>query len=202
MGLIRNLLALIGLVVVAAVIWAGVQYGPLLAQARQLDERAPQVYAELFRKVLETGNSADATVWKRKVAEGLSVEDVETTLVNVANELNIQNVGRAIPEEGGLPLSKQVEASTGKPYRFVKIYMFCNALTAAKMLDYTDAYSAYLPCRISLVEDKTGQLWLYTLNMDLMIYGGRPLPADLKSEAEHVKEVILEIMDRAAQGEF
>ncbi len=202
MGLIRNLLALIGLVVVAAVIWAGVQYGPLLAQARQLDERAPQVYAELFRKVLETGNSADATVWKRKVAEDLSVEDVETTLVNVANELNIQNVGRAIPEEGGLPLSKQVEASTGKPYRFVKIYMFCNALTAAKMLDYTDAYSAYLPCRISLVEDKTGQLWLYTLNMDLMIYGGRPLPADLKSEAEHVKEVILEIMDRAAQGEF
>ncbi len=202
MGLIRNLLALIGLVVVAAVIWAAVQYGPLLAQVRKLDEKAPQVYAEMFRKVLETGNSADATVWKRKVQEGLSAEDVETSLVNVANELNIQNVGRAIPDEGGLPLSKQVEASSGKPYRFVKIYMFCNALTAAKMLDYSDAYSAYLPCRISLVEDKTGQLWLYTLNMDLMIYGGKPLPPDLKAEAEHVKEVMLEIMDRAAEGDF
>lgn len=202
MGLIRNLLALIGLVVVVALVWAGVQYGPLLAQVRELDERAPQVYAEMFRQVLETGNSADATVWKRKVQEGLSVEDVETSLVNVANELNIQNVGRAIPNEGGLPLSKQVEASSGNPYRFVKIYMFCNALTAAKMLDYSDAYSAYLPCRISLVEDKTGQLWLYTLNMDLMIYGGRPLPPELKAEAERVKEVLLEIMDRAAEGDF
>jgi hypothetical protein len=202
MGLIRNLLALIGLVVVAALIWAAVQYGPLLSQVRELDERAPQVYAEMFQKILETGNSADATVWKRKVQEGLSVEDVETSLVNVANELNIQNVGRAIPNEGGLPLSKQVEASSGKPYRFVKIYMFCNALTAAKMLDYSDAYSAYLPCRISLVEDKTGQLWLYTLNMDLMIYGGKPLPPDLKAEAERVKEVLLEIMDRAAEGDF
>ncbi len=202
MGLIRNLLALIGLIVVAAAIWAAVQYGPLLSQVRQLDARAPQVYGEMFRKILETGNGADATVWKRKVAEGLSVEDVEQSLINVANELNIQNVGRAIPGEGGLPLSKQVEASSGKPYRFVKIYMFCNALTAAKMLDYSDAYSAYLPCRISLVEDKTGQLWLYSLNMDLMIYGGRPLPADLKSEAEHVKEVMLEIMDRAAEGDF
>ncbi len=200
--MIRNLLALIGLIALAAIIWVGVKYGGLIARVGELDDKALSVYGELFTKVLETGNSADATVWKRKVAEGLTPEDVETSLFAVANELNIQNVGRAIPNEGGLPLSKQVEASSGKPYRFVKIYMFCNALTAAKMLDYTDAYSAYLPCRIALVEDKQKQLWLYTLNMDLMIYGGRPLPPELKKEAEHVKSVMLEIMERAAEGDF
>lgn len=76
---------------------------------------------------------------------------------------------------------------------FLKIYMYCNPLTAAKMVDYSDAYSAYLPCRLSLVRDKQGKLWIYSLNMDMMIYGGKPLPHDLKVEA---------IMERASMGEF
>jgi uncharacterized protein (DUF302 family) len=80
--------------------------------------------------------------------------------------------------------------------------MFCNALTASRMLDYNDAFSSYLPCRITLIEDKEGKLWLYTLNMDGMIYGGKPLPAELKKEAENVKEIILDIMNRGATGEF
>jgi uncharacterized protein (DUF302 family) len=70
------------------------------------------------------------------------------------------------------------------------------------MLDYNDAFSAYLPCRITLVEDKTGKLWLYSLNMDLMIHGGEPLPEELKQEALRVKEIILTIMKRAAAGDF
>jgi uncharacterized protein (DUF302 family) len=103
---------------------------------------------------------------------------------------------------GELPLSKDIEAKTDKNYRFVKIYLFCNSLTAAKMLDYSDAYSAYLPCRITLLEDKAGKLWLTALNMDMMIYGGEPLPPELKAEALQVKEQILDIMNRGAAGEF
>jgi len=53
-----------------------------------------------------------------------------------------------------------------------------------------------------MVEDKAGKLWLYSLNMDLMIYGGEPLPKELKAEAIHVKEVILDIMKRGAEGDF
>ena len=56
--------------------------------------------------------------------------------------------------------------------------------------------------RHTLVEDPRGKLWLYTLNMDLMIYGGRPLPADIKEEALNVRKVILEIMERGAEGDF
>jgi uncharacterized protein (DUF302 family) len=91
---------------------------------------------------------------------------------------------------------------TGEKSRYFKIYMFCNALTAAQMLEYSDAFSAYLPCRISLVEDKQGKLWLYSLNMDAMIYGGKPLPPALKEEAMGVKKIILEIMNRGAEGDF
>ena len=52
------------------------------------------------------------------------------------------------------------------------------------------------------MEDKTGKLWLYTLNMDLMIHGGKTLPDELRAEAIEVKEIILDIMNRGATGEF
>ena len=91
---------------------------------------------------------------------------------------------------------------TGEEQRFLKIYMFCNPLTAANMFEYSVAFSAYLPCRISLIEDTDGKLWIYTLNMDMMIHGGTPLPEELKAEAIQVKEIMLDIMNRGAAGDF
>jgi uncharacterized protein (DUF302 family) len=199
--LIWNLLALMGLVLLAGIIWVAVTYGFGMQNIKDLqnlktfDPMAPQVYMDMTKSLLAPGNGAEATVWKRPVAEGLSPEDVEETMRFVANEHNFKNVGE-------LPLSDQVAAMTGEDQRFWKIYMFCNPLTAAKMIDYSDAFSAYLPCRIALVEDKTGQLWLYTLNMDMMIHGGTELPPELFEEASQVKEIILDIMNRGAEGDF
>jgi len=193
--LIWNLLALIGLLLVAGMIYMATQLGENLINLRSFDSKAPEVYLDMAEKLIETGNAAEATVWKVPVQEGLGWEDVEQTMRFVANEHNIKNVGE-------LPLSEQVAAMTGKPQRFLKIYMFCNPLTAANMFDYSVAFSAYLPCRISLIEDPQGKLWLYTLNMDMMIYGGKSLPDALKEEAIGVKDTILDIMNRGATGEF
>ena len=192
MNIIRNLLALIGLLVIVAVL---VMVIATKQEMAKFDPGAAAAYNEMFQKLRETRNGAEATVWKVPVKAGLTPEDVEETMKFVANEHNISNVGE-------LPLSKDVEAKLGKPYRFVKIYMFCNSLTAAKMLDYSVAFSAYLPCRITLIEDQKGKLWLYALNMDLMIHGGEPLPPALKEEALRVKEIILDIMHRGAEGDF
>ena len=192
---LRNLFALVGFIVVVAAIYATVMFSPMFQAFGSFDEKAADVYREMIDKIVETGNVAEATVWKVPVNDDLSAEEVEETMRFVANEHNIKNVGE-------LPLSKQIEAMSGKKSRYLKIYMFCNALTAAKMLEYSDAYSAYLPCRVSLVEDKQGKLWLYSLNMDAMIYGGKPLPPALKEEAESVKEIILDIMNRGAEGDF
>jgi uncharacterized protein (DUF302 family) len=196
-----NLFALLGLAFVAGIIWLavsfdfGVQSLRDLGNVSRFDDKAPEVYITMAKNLLASGNAAEATVWKIPVAEGLSVEDVEQTMRFVANEHNIKNVGE-------LPLSEQVAAMTGSEQRFWKIYMFCNPLTAGKMIEYSDAYSAYLPCRVSLVEDKEGRLWIYTLNMDMMIHGGTALPPDLFEEANTIKEVILDIMNRGAAGEF
>lgn len=195
MNIVRNLLALIGLIAIVGVIWAAVKLQPYYAAFQSFDDKAMATYQEMAQALVETGNAADATVWKQKVNEDLSVEDVEDVMKSVANELNIKDVGN-------LPLSKQVELMTGKKQRFLKIYMYCNPLTAVEMVDYSDAFSAYLPCRLSLVEDKQGKLWIYALNMDMMIHGGKTLPDGLRQEAERVRMVIKSIMDRAASGEF
>ena len=192
---LRNLFALLGFVAVVVCIVVAMKITPMKQVFDSFDEKAMSVYAEMANNLIETGNMADATVWKVAVKEGLTPADVEDTMRFVANEHNIKNVGE-------LPLSGQIEAMTGEKPRYFKIFMFCNALTAANMLDYSDAFSAYLPCRVSMVEDKEGKLWLYSLNMDAMIYGGKKLPQALKEEAEGVKEIIQDIMNRGAAGDF
>ncbi len=192
---LRNLLAILGLVAIIAAGYAMVKLQPALTTIGEFDDNALDVVAEMGARLVETGNMAEASVWKIPVDEGMTADEVEETMKFVANEHNFKNVGE-------MPLYKEVEAMSGKPYRYVKIFMFCNALTASRMLDYNDAFSSYLPCRITLIEDTEGKLWLYTLNMDGMIYGGKPLPAELKEEAENVKETILDIMNRGATGEF
>ncbi|MCW8888700.1 MAG: DUF302 domain-containing protein [Gammaproteobacteria bacterium] len=192
MTIIRNLLALIGAIAIAISAYCYINYQSIIAE---FDPEATRTYTEMFSSLLETKNGAEATVWKVPVQEGLTAEDVEEAMKFTANEHNIANVGE-------LPIYLDIKAKTGVEYRFAKIYMFCNSLTAAKMMDYSDAFSAYLPCRITMIEDKQGKLWLISLNMDLMIYGGAPLPPALKEEAIKVKEIILDIMNRGAAGEF
>ncbi|RAI27216.1 DUF302 domain-containing protein, partial [Rhodobium orientis] len=152
MRLLWNLFALIGLVAVAGVIYLAVTIGPRLSAFSSFDDKAAETYTRMATQLLATGSPAEATVWKAKVNEGLTFEEVDESIKSVAIERNIKGVGE-------LPLSDQVEAMTGEPGQKIKIYMYCNPLTAAKMIEFDIAYAAYLPCRVSLVEDKTGALW-------------------------------------------
>ena len=192
MNLIRNVFALIGVVVV---VLGTVLFVTSQDLQRQFDPEAPRVYRELVENILVSRNGADATIWKVPVTDDLSPEEVEETMKFVANEHNFSLVGE-------LPLSMDVAAKRGEEYRFIKIFLFCDSLVAAEMIDYRDSFSAYLPCRITLIEDKQGKFWLTALNMDMMIYGGEPLPPQLKEQALRVKQIILDIMQRGASGEF
>ncbi len=202
MNFIRNILAIIGLIAVTGGGYAYSKFGSQImgmkgemAALEKLDPKAKEIYTEMWEKLKETGNSADATVWVYPLADGVSAEDAEEAMKAVANEHNIKSVG-------DLPLSDQITSMTGEEQRMLKIFQFCNPLTAKKMVDYSDAFAAYLPCRISMVKGKDGKLRLFALNMDMMIYGGKTLPDDLRKEALEVKEIILDIMKRGAEGDF
>ncbi|VAW68705.1 hypothetical protein MNBD_GAMMA09-1853 [hydrothermal vent metagenome] len=195
MSFIKNMLAIAGLIGLIATAVVVVELQTVMNRIDTFDEKAIDIYTDFAKKIYASGSAVDAMVVKVKVEEGLTAEDVEVSIRTIANELNIKNVGE-------LPLSKQVEAISGKPFRYVKIYLLCNAMTAASMLNYNDAFSSFLPCRLSVVEDEKGDLWIYTLDMNLMIHGGKSIPPALKNEAIKVRNILNEIMTRAAEGDF
>ncbi len=195
MSFIRNLLALIGVLAVIAIVYGYQKFGNDYAAFQHLDEKAVETYANLWNILKETGISADATVWVVPLEEGISTDDAEEAMKIVANDLNMMQVAEQ-------PLSQQVELQTGEEQRYLKIFQFCDPQTAMRMVDYSDAFAAWLPCRISMVEGKDGQIRLYTLNMDLMIHGGAELPPDLKAEAMSIKEKIQKIMESGSKGDF
>jgi uncharacterized protein (DUF302 family) len=146
------------------------------------------------RWVEGNGDIAVATTWERKVAKGVTPNDIEQILKQVATERNMKDVGT-------LPLSKELEARTGQKQKLLTVYSFCTPTTARRMVDFSPHMAAYLPCRVTVVEKEDG-LWLYTLNMDMMVKMGRKLPSPLKEEANAVRDTIWEMMERASKGEI
>lgn len=192
MKVIRNLLALIGFAAIAVALAAYLRFGPQIAQ---LGPGALNTYTAFAQKVLDTGDPAVAMMWATPVAEGLKPEDVVDSLKSIATGKNFLFVGES-------PLYKQIEAVTGEKYRYVNFLSFCDARVGAQMLDYRNEYSGFMPCRIAIVQNPDGKLWLYSMDLDLMIHGGRPLPPELHASAVRVRDTIKAIMEGAAKGEF
>jgi hypothetical protein len=186
---IRSLLALIGLAALSAL-----AYGWYLT--KDFDPDFLSTYKEFALRLLETGDPGVSMMWAVPVEdESLTAEDVILSMKSIAADRNFLFVGES-------PFYKQVQAVTGEDYRYVNFLSFCDARVGKEMLEYHDQYSGFMPCRIALVEDKNGRLWMYTMNLDLMIHGGKELPVNLKVYALRVRETIKAIMDGAAKGEF
>ena len=133
------------------------------------------------------------TVVKMPLEKGVSMEDAVEAMKIRANKLNFKLVAE-------MPLSKQIEAM-GEKSRRMEIYQFCDALTAKKMVEYDINFSAYLPCRIALVEDAQSQAWLVMMNLDMFIQGAK-LSAPLQAEAIKVRNTLTEIMQAGAKGDW
>lgn len=192
MAIIRNILALIGLLTLIA---AGVGYASLAPKMQEFDPGFAAVYKQFATRLLETGDPGVAMMWKFPVEEGLEAEEIVDSLKSLAAARNMLFVGES-------PFYKQVEAMTGKKYRYINFLSFCSAKVGRLMLEYKDDYSGFMPCRIALVEDKEGRFSLYSMNLDLMIHGGKELPPELKEGALFVRQNIREMMEAAAEGEF
>ena len=192
MKTLRNLLALVGLVAILA---GGAAAVTLSVRLAGFDPQAGRVYGELAARVLETGDPGVAMMWAVPVAEELGPDDVIESMKSLAASRSFLFVGDS-------PFSHQIEAITGEPYRYVNFLSFCDARVGREMLEYRDQYSGFMPCRVALVEDKEGRLWLYSMNLDLMIHGGKALPPELHASAVRVRDVMREIMAGAAAGDF
>lgn len=192
MKLIRNLLAVIGLV---ALVVGGVAYVRVQGIVSQLDPGMKDMMAKVGARYMENLDPGVAVVKTVQVNEGITAEDVVESMKSLAVQHKMFYAGESL-------FYKQVEAITGKPYRYVGFYSFCDAMVGMDMIEYNTAYTSFMPCRIALVEDAKGRLWLHTMNLDMFIYGGKPLPAKLKEGAIKVRDALDKIMEGASKGEF
>lgn len=62
-------------------------------------------------------------------------------------------------------------------------------------------FAAYLPCRISVVEDKKGKGWLLMMNMEMLLNNPK-LNKQLRVQAEAVWKNLLDIMKAGASGDL
>lgn len=195
MKIIRNLLAIIGLLTLIAVGFVWNKFDADIQAFRSLDPQAGEVYMTMWSNLKETGNSAEATVWSVPLAPGVDWETAEEAMKSAAKDVKMMFVAEQ-------HVSKAVENRTQQPQRFLKIYQFCDPMIAVNMVAFSPAFSAYLPCRIAMLEDGEGQFYLYTLNMDMMIHGGKPLEGKMREDAQSVKDGIQTILARGAAGDI
>jgi uncharacterized protein (DUF302 family) len=141
-------------------------------------------------------SSKSSGVYKMAIDRNVSLSDAAESMRLRANALNLKLVAE-------LPLSKQVEAVTGKPQRTITIFQFCDAVTAKELLDMSMDFAIYMPCRITMLEDANGQGWLVMqdINVDLVAKDHK-LQKALTARIKTVRDGLIEIMKAGAHGEL
>jgi len=189
--MLKKILSAIGAI---TVVGAVVGYLTIGSKVGSLHPDAMGHYMTMFGKVLETGNSAEAMIRKVRINDDITTEDAIDTMTGIAEENNFLVVGDA-----KMSIKSSIKDPGGK--RYIRILSFCAPSIAEKFIGYSESFGAFMPCRILIVEDDEGNRWLYTMAMELMLYGGKPLPDDMLKMAETVRGLMYGMMDAAATGD-
>lgn len=131
------------------------------------------------------------TVVRIALEEGVTTEAAEEAMLNKAEEIGLKKVGQ---QKVSQFLSKQ-----GVDMPHLAIYQFCNPLDARLMVIADPVFSSYMPCRISMVEDADGKMWLMMLNLDMLI-NSKLLPTEVIETAVKVNQQMLDVMTAGASG--
>ena len=196
MNILKNILSVIGAVIVIAMLVAFVKFdlGDKIGKASKLDPKAMGAYMNMFNAVLTTGRSADAMVRKVKIDPEVTTADVIESMKSIAADANMLQVGDS-------RMAEEYDHN-GKRQRYIRILHYCAPNIAKTFIDYSEAYGAFMPCRILIVENDNGERWLVTMAMELMLFGGHTLPPEMMKKAEHVRDTMYKMMDLAAVGDF
>jgi uncharacterized protein (DUF302 family) len=100
-----------------------------------------------------------------------------------------------------------VRAITGKPTPRVEIFQFCDAMVGRQILDHVPEFVVFLPCRVAVLEDADGKLWVMTLDWDVswLDYAQNPntaLDQQLRADAKRIRDALRSIMRAGANGEL
>jgi uncharacterized protein (DUF302 family) len=199
MNFLKNILSLVGVVLIVLIVGAYVKYdvGSKMDKVGTLDPQAMPAYMAMFDKVLETGNSAEAMIKKVKIEDEVSTEQLVENFKEIALGANFKVVGDQTMSNTGVD-------AKGEKTKLIRFVSFCSPQIAKIFINFSPAYSAFMPCRIAIIEEDDGSRWMYTMSMDLMLFGGKTLPPEMLAKAKHVKNTMYLMMDQAGKedGDF
>ena len=163
---------------------------PKVAMAKVNESKA---VAETKKKSNLTITDIKQTVVQMQLADDVEIQAAIDAMLSKAVELNQKLVAQQY-------VSKELEArNIDSPY--LSIFQFCKPEDARLMVLANPIFASYMPCRISMVEDREGKIQLMMLNLDMLIEN-ELLPADVVETAIRVNQNMLDIMVAGASGEF
>jgi uncharacterized protein (DUF302 family) len=189
---LNKILAGIGgfVIVLFLFMYVAFDLGTRIEQAGKLDPKAMSLYMAMGDSVLTTGNAAESMVRKVKVLKGITAEEVVESLNSIAQENNLLVVAESFMSGGK------------KGGKYITIISYCNPNIAKQFIDFSMSFIAFMPCRMGIVEDDNGDLWIYTMDLGLMISGGHTLPPKMLVMAKMIETTMYKMMDKAAAGDF
>lgn len=133
------------------------------------------------------------TVAQMQLEDGVSPADAIEAMLSKATEINMKVVAQQ-------HVSKELEGR-GVETPYLSILQFCDPMDAREMIINNPIFASYMPCRISVVEDKDNKIWLMMLNLDMLI-NSELLDSKVVDTAVRVNSALLEIMVAGATGDF
>jgi len=196
MKLIKGLFTLVGAIVVIGAIIGAVTIGPKIAK---LDPQALPEYMKMFDTVLTTGDPAKGMVRKVKmhIPEGVTKEEAFENAIEVMDEVGAE-YGLAMVDQKTMPRNGKLFKDGGL---LTHIRSYCSPAIADRFLTHSGEFIGFMPCRIGFVEDEKGDIYLYTMGMELMINGGHILPPEMLELANEVKKGMYKMMEKGAANE-
>ena len=186
---IIRLLAILGLLLVGLVI---LLYFQGQRANHIFDEEFIGFFGEFVVQIMKT-DLASAMLIKMPVESTITIKQATVSLKKYAKQFNFKFLT-------SYSLHQEIATVTGKPYRFIEIFQFCEAHTANSLLDHNPDFAFYLPYRIILYQDVHNQLWLATLNFNLLLHGTQGMEPQAKTKVLKIQDNILKMMGASAHG--
>jgi len=184
MKIVKIVLMAVGSMSILMVAYIVLSFGGSLSK---FDTGALSAYMSMAGKVIETGDPAKGMIRKEKIVipEGMNKEEVIESVIEAMDE---------VAEEYGLAV---VDNKIMNREPFIQIRAYCSPTIGKRFIAYSPEFIGFMPCRIGIAEDEKGDIYLYTMSLDLMINGGHTLSPDMLALANEVRKGMYAMLDTA-----
>lgn len=138
---------------------------------------------------------------KYKAKEGLSFDDVVSSMSLRANQVNLKQVGTS-------PMWKDIQAVLGDTTSpRMEVFHYCDIEAGREIMKLVPESIVYLPCRIAVMEDAQKNIWVLTLDWDTAWLDGvnsegMGLSPEMKALADKIRDSMDNVMRAAANGDL